>query len=156
MCQKILWPALTRPSSQHADFLCLPTCIFSTEGALRLPTTIDNHPSHPSIRPSVTKPPNHLKRPWIDLSRPPMTSNYNKWLTAWLLSANRIHLCGRVPILMTYQGHREFPPNQTKLLSLIVAWSSSDFISCFMHQDDLTTFWLYLDDILAMFRLRSD
>ena len=110
MCQKILWPALTKPSSQHADFLSLPTRIFSTEGALRLPTTIDNHPSHPSIRPSVTKPPIHLKWPWIDLSRPPMTSNYLKWLTDWLLLTNRVQLCGRVPILMIYQGHQDFPP----------------------------------------------
>ena len=64
-----------------------------------------------------------------------MFSNDLQWLTDWLLSANRIQLSGRVPILIKYQGHQEFPPellkNQTILLSLIVSWSSSDFITCF-------------------------
>ena len=38
-----------------------------SEGALRLPTTYDSHPSH------LQSLFNHLSRPWIDLSRPPMT-----------------------------------------------------------------------------------
>ena len=46
----------------------------STESALRLPTTYDNHPipSHPTVQHIAL---NHLNRPKIDLSRPPMTSN---------------------------------------------------------------------------------
>ena len=75
---------------------------------------------------------------WVDLQWPPMTpndlqwtsmtsndlqwltdwpqmtdwrtSNDLQWLTDWFLLANRIQLCGRVPILMIYQGHQEFPP----------------------------------------------
>ena len=49
----------------------------STKGALRLPTTYNNHPipsypTHPTHPQSLL---NHLNRPWIDLSRPPMPSN---------------------------------------------------------------------------------
>ena len=54
--------------------------LISTEGALILPTTYDNHPiqSHPI--PSVRHIPlNELNWPKIDLSRPPMTSNDVKW-----------------------------------------------------------------------------
>ena len=46
--------------------------LISTEGALGLPTTYDNH-QIPSIHPSVTKPLNHQNRRQIDRSRPPMT-----------------------------------------------------------------------------------
>ena len=52
--------------------------LISTEGALRLPTTYDNHPSHPihPIRPFVRHIAlNELNRPKIDLSRPQMASN---------------------------------------------------------------------------------
>ena len=78
--------------------------IIGTEGALLLPTTYDDHPSHPQRLFY------HLNKPWIDLSQPPMTSNDLQWLTDWLFSANRIQLCNRVPILMIYQEHQEFPP----------------------------------------------
>ena len=115
-------------------------CLISTEGALRLPTTYDNHepiqpiPSLSSVRHIAL---NELNRPKIDLSWPPMTSN------DWLLSANRNQLCSRVPIIMIYQRNKVFPPysvikKKTKLLFLIVAWSSSDFISCFRV---LSTIW---------------
>ena len=56
---------------------CVSFCVLiSTESALRLPTAYDNHPIHPSI-PSVHPQSlfNHLNRPWIDLPRPPMTSD---------------------------------------------------------------------------------
>ena len=45
-------------------------------------------PSHPSVHPIPQSLFNHLNGPWIDLSRPPMTSNNdllcNDWLTDWL------------------------------------------------------------------------
>ena len=52
-----------------------PFRIISTEGALRLPTTSDNHPilPIPFVQHIAL---NQLNRPKIDLSRPPMTSNY--------------------------------------------------------------------------------
>ena len=67
--------------------------------------TIQSHPTPPNHPQSLF---NHLNRPWIDLSDlqwPPMKSNDLQWLTDWLLSANRIQLCGRVPLLMIYPGH---------------------------------------------------
>ena len=93
-CNQVLSAAAVHPYlSQTAVFLSAqpqPTdkgagkikdvkhlCSFfiGTEVALRIPMTYDNHPIHPSI-PSVHPQSlfNHLNKPWIDLSRPPMTS----------------------------------------------------------------------------------
>ena len=59
----------------YSFFIIILFSIISTEGALIIPMTYDNHPI-PSIHPvhpqSLL---NHLNRPWIDLSWPPMTSN---------------------------------------------------------------------------------
>ena len=55
----------------------IQTFLINTDGALRPPTTYDNHPIHPTLPiPSVHPQSlfNHLNKPWIDLSRPPMTS----------------------------------------------------------------------------------
>ena len=55
---------------RYHDVALSTTRVISTEGALRLSMTYDNHPIpsiHPS-HPSVTKPLNHQKRPHIDLS----------------------------------------------------------------------------------------
>ena len=49
-----------------STYIKLLSSLISTEGALRLPTTYDNQ-SHPQ---SLF---NHLNRPWIDLSQPPIT-----------------------------------------------------------------------------------
>ena len=79
----------------------------------------DNHPSIPS-HPSH---PIHPSHPHIQLWRWPLHWKSNviniiniikdlQWLTDWLLSPNRIQLCGRVPILIIYQGHQEFPPSR--------------------------------------------
>ena len=55
----------------------------SIEGALRIPMIYYNHPI--PCRSTLF---HHLYGPWIDLSRPPMTSNNdllcNDWLTDWL------------------------------------------------------------------------
>ena len=50
--------------------LIISVVVISTEGALRLPTTYDNHlsESHPS-QPMPQSLFNHLNRPWIDLTR---------------------------------------------------------------------------------------
>ena len=50
--------------------LIISVLVISTEGALRLPTTYDNHlsESHPS-QPMPQSLFNHLNRPWIDLTR---------------------------------------------------------------------------------------
>ena len=58
------------------SLIFFPFWFISTEGALTLPTAYDNHPSqsHPTY-PIPQSLFNHLNRPWIDLSRPPMTSN---------------------------------------------------------------------------------
>ena len=55
---------------RYHDVALSTTRVISTEGALRLSMTYDNHPIpsiHPS-HPSVTKPLNHQNRPQIDLS----------------------------------------------------------------------------------------
>ena len=46
-----------------------PSPLISTKGALRLPTTYDNHPSIHPIRHIAL---NELNRPKIDVIRPPM------------------------------------------------------------------------------------
>ena len=66
------------------NWLRLHDWFISTEGAPRLPTTYDNHPIHPSLRPSVWHIAlNELNRPWmiwVDLRWPPMTTNNYQWL----------------------------------------------------------------------------
>ena len=84
-----------------------------------------------------------------------MTSNYLQWPTDWLLSADRIQLCSGVRILRIYQGHQEFPQTllskKTKLLSLIVAWLSSDIISCFKVQSSIGCLVWFFDNGNSIF-----
>ena len=80
----------------------VPLSFISTEGALGLPTTKQWLPSHQSQPNPISQSLfNHLNRPWIDLSRPPMTSNamtsnHHQWLLVtdndcqWLLMTNLI------------------------------------------------------------------
>ena len=64
-----------RGLSRKAGYADRRALVINTVGPLRLPTTYDYHPYHPSI-PSHPIPQSlfdYLNRPWIDLSRPPMT-----------------------------------------------------------------------------------
>ena len=82
-----------------------------------------------------------------------MTSNVLQWLSDWLLSANWIQLCSRVPILMIYQGHQGLPPESVIkpncFLSLLhgrhqISYPASKFRVLLAI---LTTFWsIGLDD----------
>ena len=60
----------------------------------------------PMITLQPTKPLKSFKQA-LDWSE--STSNDLQLVTDWLLSANRMQLCGRVPILMIYQRQQEFP-----------------------------------------------
>ena len=65
------FPFFSRPAFYVCNQYISPfsLSVISTEGALRLPMTYDNHPprSHPT-HPIPQSLLNHLNRPWIDLS----------------------------------------------------------------------------------------
>ena len=103
--------------------------------------TYDNAPipSHPSTPQSLF---DHLNRPWIDWSRPPMTSNDHKWL--WMTT--NIAILQWLP-MTTFWGHfcyilATFRHFQTAF------WLHPGYI--------LATFWLHFCFILTTFRLDSD
>ena len=127
--------------TKYVPNVFLPFCLFSTEGAPRLPTTYDNHPyptSSNSIHPSRTIRRialNEQNKPWIDLSRLSVTTfwPHSGYILAkiWLQSDYT---------LTTFWLHSNY--------ILTTLWLHSDYI--------LTTFWLYPDYILTIFWLHSD
>ena len=99
----------------------------------------------PMITLQPTKPLKSFKQA-LDWSE--STSNDLQLVTDWLLSANRMQLCGRVPILMIYQRQQEFPQE-----SVIKKTNQIAFSHCCMV---VIRFWLHSGYFLAMFWLHSD
>ena len=110
--------------------------IISTEGALRLPTTYDNHPiclSHPVLQIAL----NELNRPKIDLNQPSMTSNDYKWLPMTTNDYQRLS-----KTLKDYQ-------RLSKTIKKTIWWPSYDYPMTIRWLSDdypMTIRWLSKDD----------
>ena len=110
--------------------------LISTEGALRPPTTYDNHPIRPSTKPLYSS------KEALDWSK--STSNYLQSMTTatfWQLSDN---------ILTTFWQHSDN--------ILTTFWLHSNYIlaTFWLHSDILARFWPRSDYILITVWLISD
>ena len=78
-----------------------------------------------------------------------MTSNDTNAMTDLTPSANRIKLCGRMPILMIYQGHQGFPPESVIKKPNQIAFSHCCMvhISCFKVQSSIGHLVWFFDNV---------